>query len=144
MKGIDVLKYAVQVKGVGVGAHGIRSRKDYPDLHAYASSVQGADHSSVAPEKDAVFFDSAVICRFNEVDWDTMIALLNTVTRLNTTSKELLDKISTRVLTLQRILLLLGDRMYSGIQEYMMITHQDSTNHDQAVLQRKNSQQKRC
>ncbi|MCD6301053.1 MAG: aldehyde ferredoxin oxidoreductase [Staphylothermus sp.] len=108
LKGVDVLKYAVQVKGVGVGAHGIRSGKDYPDLHAYASSVQGADHTSVAPEKDAVFFDSAVICIFNGVDWNTMIAMQNAVTGWNTTSKEVLDEIGVRVLTLQRILLLLG------------------------------------
>jgi len=50
IKGIDVLKYAVQVKGIAVGAHGIRSGKDYPQPHAYAVSVQGADHTSVAPE----------------------------------------------------------------------------------------------
>ncbi|RLG83548.1 MAG: aldehyde ferredoxin oxidoreductase [Thermoprotei archaeon] len=108
MKGVDVLKYAVQVKGVGVGAHGIRSGKDYPDLHAYASSVQGADHTSVAPEKDAVFYDSAVICWFNGVDWDTMIALLNAVTGWNATHEEIQNEIGVRVLTLQRILLLLG------------------------------------
>ncbi|RLG77805.1 MAG: aldehyde ferredoxin oxidoreductase, partial [Thermoprotei archaeon] len=108
MKGVDVFRYAVQVKGVGVGAHGIRSGRDYPQPHAYAASVQGGDHTSVAPEQDKVFSDSAVICMFNTVDWDTMIGLLNAVTGWRVTQDELFKEIGARVLTLQRILLLLG------------------------------------
>ena len=108
MKKVDVFKYAVQVKGIAVGAHGSRSGKDYPQPHAYTASVQGGDHTSVAPEQDSVFLDSAVICSFNTVDRDTMIGLLNAVTGWRVTQDELLKEIATRVLTLQRILLLLG------------------------------------
>ena len=108
LKGVDVLRYAVQVKGIGVGAHGIRSGKDYPQPHAYAAGVQGADHTSVAPEQDKVFYDSAVICIFNLADWDTMIALLNAVTGWNVTRDEIFKEIGPRILSLQRILLLLG------------------------------------
>jgi len=108
MKEVDVFKYAVQVKGIAVGAHGIRSGKDYPQPHAYTASVQGGDHTSVAPEQDSVFLDSAVICSFNTVDRDTMIGLLNAVIGWRVTQDELLKEIATRVLTLQRILLLLG------------------------------------
>lgn len=44
----ELLRYTVQVKGVGIDAHGIRSGKDYPQPIAYAGSVQGGDHTSVA------------------------------------------------------------------------------------------------
>lgn len=40
-KNIDLLKYAVQVKGIGVGAHGIRSDLDYTIHVSYAVSVHG-------------------------------------------------------------------------------------------------------
>ena len=49
-----------------------------------------------------------MICTFNAVDWDTMIGLLNTVTGWKVTQDEIFKDIGTRVLTLQRILLLLG------------------------------------
>lgn len=118
LKGVDVLKYAVQVKGIAVGAHGIRSRKDYPQPIAYAASVQGGDHTSTAglPKNSReseiwnVFVDSAVICMFTAfaVDDNTIIEYLNAVTGWAVTREELYNEIGPRILSLQRILLLLG------------------------------------
>jgi aldehyde:ferredoxin oxidoreductase len=45
LKGIDVLPYAVHVKGVEIGAHGTRSGLDMNPI-GYACSVQGGDHTS--------------------------------------------------------------------------------------------------
>ncbi|MEM2308766.1 MAG: aldehyde ferredoxin oxidoreductase C-terminal domain-containing protein [Sulfolobales archaeon] len=112
----DVLKYAVQVKGIGIGAHGIRSRKDYPQPIAYAASVQGGDHTSVAglpanseeSEVWSAFLDSAVICMFTSVEEDTVLKFLNTVTGWSVAKDELYGTIGPRILSLQRILLLLG------------------------------------
>jgi len=49
MKGVDVMPYAVHVKGIEIGAHGIRSDKDFHDIY-YAVNVQGGDHTSPAAE----------------------------------------------------------------------------------------------
>ncbi len=116
MLGQDVTRYAVQVKGVAVGAHGVRSKLDYPQPHAYAASVQGGDHTSVATlpvdsdwgELWMVFADSAVICAFNAVDFKTMLAYYNAVTGASLSREEWFDQHSRRILALQRILLLLG------------------------------------
>ncbi len=112
----DVLRYAVQVKGVGLGAHGIRSRRDYPQPIAYAASVQCGDHTSVAglpvdseeSEVSSVFADSAVVCMFTAVEENTMLRFLNAVTGWGVTREELYGTIGPRILALQRILLLLG------------------------------------
>jgi aldehyde:ferredoxin oxidoreductase len=68
IKGVDTLQYAVVSKGIGIGAHGIRSEKDYPHYVSYACSVQGGDHTSVAyipidhggSELAAMIYDSGV------------------------------------------------------------------------------------
>lgn len=114
-KRVDVLQYAVQVKGVGIGAHGIRSGKDYPQLIAYTCSVQGGDHTSVAglPVKSteseawAAILDSLVICLFLDPGEQVILDYLNAVTGWNLDMDELFN-IGARTLTLQRILLLLG------------------------------------
>ncbi len=118
IKKTDTLRYAVQVKGIGIGAHGVRSKVDYPQPIAYAASVQGGDHTSVAglPKKSResetwkAFLDSGVVCMFTgfATDEKTMIEYLNTVTGWNVTVDELYDEIGPRILSLQRILLLLG------------------------------------
>jgi len=121
MKGLrpeDLLKHAVQVKGIGVGAHGVRSRADYPQPIAYAASVQGGDHTSVAglpvntteSESWKAFFDSGVVCWFNviNVPEDLVVSLLNAVTGWRVTKEELYYELGPRILTLQRVLLLLG------------------------------------
>ncbi|MEM4601951.1 MAG: aldehyde ferredoxin oxidoreductase N-terminal domain-containing protein, partial [Desulfurococcaceae archaeon] len=115
LKGIDVSKYAVQVKGIGVGAHGIRSGRDYTGIIAYAGSVQGGDHTSVAglPVKSteseawSALVDSAVICFFLDPGDQPLLDYLNAVTGWNMNLDELYA-VGLRILTLQRLLLLVG------------------------------------
>lgn len=112
----EVLRYAVQVKGIGVGAHGVRSGKDYPQPIAYAASVQGGDHTSVAglpvaseeSEVWSALLDSAVICSFTAVEEATVLRFLKAVTGWGISREELYGTIGPRVLALQRVLLLLG------------------------------------
>jgi aldehyde:ferredoxin oxidoreductase len=121
MKGLkpeEVLKYAVQAKGIGIGAHGIRSKADFPQPIAYVCSVQGGDHTSVAglpintieSESWKAFFDSAVVCWFNlfNIPEDTVVKFLNVVTGWGMSKDELYKELGPRILTLQRVLLLLG------------------------------------
>lgn len=121
MKGLnpeEILKYAVQAKGIGIGAHGIRSGLDYP-LLAYVTSVQGGDHQSVAMlpldaapvvnEVWAAFCDSAVICQFNALGgWDFVFEALRAITGWDITKESWVNEDAKRIITLQRVLLLLG------------------------------------
>jgi aldehyde:ferredoxin oxidoreductase len=121
MKGLkpeEVLKYAVQAKGIGIGAHGIRSGLDYPPI-SYVTSVQGGDHQSVAMlpldappivnEVWASLADSAVICQFNMLGGlDLVFDALRAVTGWNISKEEWVNEDAKRILTLQRVLLLLG------------------------------------
>jgi len=118
LKGIELCKYAVHVKGIGVGAHGIRSRKDYTQFISYALSTQGGDHTS-APllpplkrwgELWNAFNDSAVICSFNvpEGAEDLPFEFLKAITGWEI-DLPLWGKIhGRRILTIQRVMLLLG------------------------------------
>lgn len=71
LKGVDVLPYAVHVKGVEIGAHGTRSGEDFTHDICYACSVQGGDHTSTVDDAysdmNTVFQDSAVYC--NVIAW---------------------------------------------------------------------------
>ena len=117
-KKVDVLRYAVQCKGIGVGAHGIRSGKDYPINISYACSVQGGDHTSVAclplddfrSELVMIFNDSAVYCYFNTfgIPRDIKFEFYKAVTGVNLTEKEWVNTKALRILQLQRAMLLLG------------------------------------
>lgn len=117
MKGVDVMPYAVHVKGIEIGAHGIRSDKDFHDIY-YAANVQGGDHTSpvaetlpkdagVWTEFNAAFGDSAVICLFT-VDADLLWDFTLAVTGWNITEEKWCREQGRRIITLQRILLLLG------------------------------------
>jgi aldehyde:ferredoxin oxidoreductase len=118
MKGVDVMPYAVQCKGIGVGAHGIRSGKDFVDIYGYACSVQGGDHTSVAalPLDDfrsellMTFHDSAVYCYFNVFRFSrrTIFEFYKAVTGLDLTMEEWVNTKALRILQLQRAMLLLG------------------------------------
>ena len=116
LKKVDLSKYAVQTKGIGLGAHGIRSKKDYPSVIGYAVSVQGGDHTSVPSfypqysEDWFVFYDSAVICSFNSYAFagELLIDFLNVITGWDVTVEEWHNIIKKRILNVQRILLLLG------------------------------------
>ncbi|MCR8453667.1 MAG: aldehyde ferredoxin oxidoreductase [Crenarchaeota archaeon] len=117
IKGIDAARFAVEVKGIAVGAHGIRSGEDYPSPIGYAVSVQGGDHTSAAfsdpkvpaGEIEAVFTDSAVICSFTYwTNFDVLIQFLNSVTGWNMTVEEWINQTAPRIIHIQRLLLLLG------------------------------------
>jgi aldehyde:ferredoxin oxidoreductase len=115
LKGINVLPYAVHVKGVEIGAHGTRSDEDYTHDICYACSVQGGDHTSTV--KDAyddmrtVFQDSAVYCAviawaggLKGVDW----RFLRAVTGWDTTEQEWKSELGHRIVHIQRAAELLG------------------------------------
>ena len=118
MKGKDLLKYAVQSKAIAIGAHGVRSGLDYTDEISYACSTQGGDHTSVAKipldhpnsELTVLFYDSSVICWFN--DWairkDLKWKLIKAVTGWDITEKKWYEELAPRILSIQRILLLIG------------------------------------
>jgi len=117
-RNVDLLSYAVQSKGVSIGAHGIRSGKDYPKIISYACSVQGGDHTSTAglpldwggSELMEIFNDSAVYCNFNTfgIPRNVRFQFYKAVTGLELTQKEWCYTKALRVLQLQRTLLLLG------------------------------------
>jgi len=118
MKRKDLTIYAVHGKGVAIGAHGIRSGRDYPEIISYACSVQGGDHTSLAhvpsehrnSELDSVFQDSGVICMFNtfSVGKDVIWDFFDAVTGWTTAQKEWYKTNGLRILQLQRAMLLLG------------------------------------
>lgn len=117
MKGVDATKYAVHVKGIGVGAHGIRSELDYTKDISYAVSVQGGDHTSIAtlPAKSYegemvnAFYDSAVVCMFiTKPGFERILEFGNALTGFNITPEGWFNEVGLRIIHLQRILLLLG------------------------------------
>jgi aldehyde:ferredoxin oxidoreductase len=112
MKAVDVMPFAIHVKGIEIGAHGTRSNEDYTKDISYALAVQGGDHTSTAREgayndMPTVFMDSAVVCMFCVVDeliWDFARA----VTGWDITKDKWCTVNGRRIVTLQRALLLLG------------------------------------
>jgi aldehyde:ferredoxin oxidoreductase len=117
MKGVDLLKYAVHEKGVAIGAHGVRSGKDFIAKNiAYACSVQAGDHTSSASlpldqsELSSIMADSAVYCFFNtfEIDDTEIFSFYEAATGWKLTNKEWYGKKALRILHLQRAMLLLG------------------------------------
>lgn len=114
----DLTLYVVHEKGVAIGAHGIRSGRDFASIMSYACSVQGGDHTALAEtptedsnsELNSVFQDSAVICMFNtfavdnEVIWD----FFDAVTGWTSAQKDWYETNGPRILQLQRAMLLLG------------------------------------
>jgi len=114
MKGVDVLKYAVQFKGMEVGAHGIRSGLDYTGKWpmCYACSTQPGDHMSIASPKTgegATLLDSLVCCMLGyRAGRELLFRFYEAITgwRLN---EELWNKkYGRRIVQIQRALLLLG------------------------------------
>ena len=129
MKGLkaeELLKYAVQVKGIEVGAHGTRSDADYTHDISYAASVQGGDHTSVAVDgytemSAGVFTDSAVFCNFTYYGVPQTIAFdfAKAVTGFPITLESWRRETGPRIVTLQRVLLLLGgpDHKWTPIKD---------------------------
>jgi len=118
MKGKEVLQYAVQSKGIGIGAHGIRSGRDFSTDIGYACSVQCGDHTSMTDlpingygsEVWKVFDDSAVLCMFNTFGLaeNFKFRFYNAVTGLDLTRKNWARGGGLKTLQIQRALLLLG------------------------------------
>jgi aldehyde:ferredoxin oxidoreductase len=118
MKGKDVLQYAVQSKGIGIGAHGIRSGKDFSTDIGYACSVQCGDHTSITDlpldgsgsEVWEAFNDSAVLCSFNGfgLPRNFKFDFYNAVTGLELTREGWAKGGGLKTLQIQRALLLLG------------------------------------
>ncbi len=115
LKGVNVLPYAVHVKGVEIGAHGTRSDEDYTHDVCYACSVQGGDHTATVNDAygdmSTVFQDSAVYCAviawgggLNGIDWRFMRA----VTGWDITEEEWKRKLGHRIVHIQRAAELLG------------------------------------
>ncbi len=115
-KNVDVLPYAVQIKGVEVGAHGVRSGRDYTHDVSYACSVQGGDHTSTATDAyddmESVFQDSAVYC--NVISWggemgDLDFRFMRAVTGWwNITEEKWKKRLGPRIVHIQRAAELLG------------------------------------
>ncbi|MEM3716344.1 MAG: aldehyde ferredoxin oxidoreductase C-terminal domain-containing protein [Candidatus Bathyarchaeia archaeon] len=109
IKGVDVTKYAVHVKGVEVGAHGTRSGLDFNPI-SYACSPQCGDHTSgvydAYNDTRIVFFDSAVVCAMcgSPLIWDFYKA----VTGWDLTDDEWCRVLGRRIMHIQRAVLLLG------------------------------------
>jgi aldehyde:ferredoxin oxidoreductase len=119
MKGKNLLQYAVQSKGIAIGAHGIRSGKDFSTDIGYACSVQCGDHTSITDlpedgivaEAGSVFNDSAICCNFSggfglprKLKFDFYTA----VTGLKLTRESWGKGGGLKTLQIQRALLLLG------------------------------------
>jgi aldehyde:ferredoxin oxidoreductase len=119
MKNEDVLQYAVQSKGIGIGAHGIRSGKDFSNPIGYACSVQCGDHTSMTdlpidgPDSEVweAYNDSAVICNFSGgfgLTRKFRFDFYRAVTGLDLTRDDWARRGGLKTLQIQRALLLLG------------------------------------
>lgn len=125
-KGKDLLRYVVHEKGVAIGAHGVRSRKDdvAQDI-GYACSVQAGDHTSVAslpPSRDSpapgelrtIFLDSAILCMFTatlpffKLEDSEMFQFYEAITGWKLEREKWYGEKALRILHLQRVMLLLG------------------------------------
>lgn len=117
-KGKDLLKYAVQSKGIAIGAHGIRSGRDFSTDIGYACSVQCGDHTSITDlpitgygsEIWKILNDSAIMCNFNtfNIDEEFKFQFYQAITGLHLNRKTWTLGGGMKTLQIQRSLLLLG------------------------------------
>jgi len=117
-KGMDLTQYAVVEKGMAIGAHGIRSGRDFASIMSYACSVQAGDHTSLPSEPtehensefNTILDDSGVYCSFNtfSLSIDLIWDFFNAVTGWTDLRKDWYDNNALRILQLQRAMLLLG------------------------------------
>jgi aldehyde:ferredoxin oxidoreductase len=117
MKGVDLMQYVVHEKGMAIGAHGIRSERDFiSNLIGYACSTQGGDHGSQASfppseggELSAILHDSAVYCTFaKSVDNEEVFQFYAAITGWKLTPEDWYNERALRILQMQRAMLLLG------------------------------------
>jgi len=102
-------KYAVHVKGIELGAHGVRSSTG-PRQIGYCVSSQGGDHTSTAGAngEGSIFGDSVGMCSFQGLNRDQQIEWLQTITGFGITVEQLEKTLVPRWTTMQRIPLLLA------------------------------------
>jgi aldehyde:ferredoxin oxidoreductase len=126
MKGMNLLPFVVHEKGVAIGAHGIRSGKDFTSNISYACSVQAGDHTSLAAlpadsggEIGGIIEDSGVYCSFNtfNIDEDMTWDFFEAVTGWRISHDEWYKNSGLRILQIQRALLLLGGPDFKWISE---------------------------
>jgi aldehyde:ferredoxin oxidoreductase len=115
MKPEELLKYAVVVKGIEVGAHGTRSDADFAHDISYAASVQGGDHTSLADDgysdmSGSIFADSGVFCSFayGGVPQELVFDFAKAITGFPITIESWRRVTGPRIITLQKALLLMG------------------------------------
>jgi aldehyde:ferredoxin oxidoreductase len=115
MKPEELLKYAVVVKGIEVGAHGTRSDADFAHDISYAASVQGGDHTSLADDgysdmSGSIFADSGVFCSFayGGVPQELVFDFAKAITGFPVTIENWRRVTGPRIVTLQKALLLMG------------------------------------
>ena len=115
MKPEELLKYAVVVKGIEVGAHGTRSDADFAHDISYAASVQGGDHTSLADDSysdmsGSIFADSGVFCSFayGGVPQELVFDFAKAITGFSVTIESWRRVTGPRIVTLQKALLLMG------------------------------------
>jgi aldehyde:ferredoxin oxidoreductase len=111
----ELLKYAVVVKGIEVGAHGTRSDADFSHDIGYAASVQGGDHTSLVSDgysdmSGSLFADSGVFCSFayNGVPQELVFDFAKAITGFPISLTSWRKVTGPRIITLQKVLLLLG------------------------------------
>lgn len=122
--GEDVTKYAVHVKGIGLGAHGVRSGRGGRAANgigpiAYALETQGGDHGTTVMAVDnfrerTTVQDVVGACQFwsvpipDETADQSTLGWLNAITGFGITEDELNEELVPRWVTLQRASTLLG------------------------------------
>ncbi len=105
--------FAMVIKGIEFGAHGVRGGKGGRPFQ-YAVSSQGGDHTSTANalgENDMIP-DTFGLCRAQGLSRDQLIEWLQAITGFGITNDELQRVLMVRWLTMCRISLLLGGRTY--------------------------------
>jgi aldehyde:ferredoxin oxidoreductase len=120
MKNLDLLKYAIQLKGIAIGAHGLRSGKDMVTQTSigYSVSVQAGDHTSSAAlpldgdgsELYSILSDSGVYCFFTTLtlEFDQIASFYQAVTGWELSNERWFSERGLRILELQRTVSLLG------------------------------------
>jgi aldehyde:ferredoxin oxidoreductase len=120
MKKTEVLKYAVQLKGMAIGAHGLKSGKDMVTTTSigYSVSVQAGDHTSSASlpidgdgsELYSILSDSGIYCFFTTftLEFDQIACFYQAVTGWELPKESWFGEKGLRILQLQRAVSLLG------------------------------------
>jgi aldehyde:ferredoxin oxidoreductase len=111
-------KFALHIKGIEPGAHGVRSSKEGRGAINYAAATQGGDHCSVVrstegTEGEAGFInDSISMCGFQGLTRDQQVEWLQAITGFGITKDDLEKTLVKRGTTMQRITNLLAGWTY--------------------------------